>query len=102
MRSEAGLEVAFDWNVSSIGLRPHARAAWLHEFSDNSRPIGASFGGASYAVSSRGAQRDSALLSAGLDLVINPHALVYADYSVQTGSVTRILSDWRIGVMVKF
>ncbi len=98
LRSQAGLEAR-----AKLGMfQPHVRAAWLHEFSNDSRAINASFGGANYTVATRRAPRDSALYSAGLDLVLGPRALIYTDVSAETGGTTRVLSEWHAGVSITF
>ena len=102
LRTEAGLEAALNWNLGTVKLQPHVRAAWLHELSDNSRLLGASFGSAGYAVATRRPQRDSAMVGAGMDLVLSPRTLLYADYSAQDGNVTRVLSEWRAGLVIRF
>lgn len=102
LRSRLGAEARFDWKVGSLALSPHARAAWLHEFSNDSRVINAAFGPANYGVSTRRPERDSAQLSAGVDLLLGPGALVYADFSTESGGITKILSEWRVGLVLKF
>lgn len=98
LRSQAGLEARV-----KLGLvQPHVRAAWLHEFSNDSRTIDASFGNVPFAVATRRAPRDSALYSAGLDFVLGPRALIYTDVSAETGGATRVLSEWRAGVSITF
>ena len=98
LRSQLGLDGQLNLGV----LRPHARVAWLHEFSNDARAIDAAFGGVNFAVATRAPQRDSALLSVGLDFVLGPRALLYTNYSAQTGSITKILSEWRVGLAVNF
>ncbi len=102
LRSEVGLEAALKFKIGSVGLQPHVRAAWLSEFYDSPRSMHASFGSANYAVRTRGPQRDSAQLSAGVNLLLDPRAIIYADYSVQNGGTTRILSDVRVGLVIRF
>ena len=102
LRTQAGLEAGLNWNLGAINLRPHARAAWLHELSNNSRQLGAAFGTVNYAIATHAPQRDSTQLSAGLDLLFTPRTLVYVDYSVQNGSATKILSEWQLGLAIRF
>ncbi len=97
-RSQAGLEAR-----ATLGIfEPHVRASWLHEFSNDSRAINASFGSVNYAVATRRAPRDSALYSAGLDVVLGPRARLYADLTSQSGGTTRVLNEWRAGVSITF
>jgi outer membrane autotransporter protein len=102
LRSEAGVDVALNWKFGTVQFGPHIRGAWLHEFSDSARPMDAAFGPVGYAVQTRGSQRDSAIVSTGVDLALSPRALLYADYSVQNGGRTRILGEWRVGLVVSF
>jgi autotransporter-associated beta strand protein len=98
LRSQFGAEASVKLGI----FQPHVRAAWLHEFSNDSRAINASFGSVNYAVATRRAPRDSALYSAGLDVYLAPRALLYADLTAQSGGTTRVLSEWRVGVSVTF
>ena len=98
LRSQLGLEVRTNIGI----LQPHLRAAWLHEFSNGARTIDSSFGSVNYAVSTRRPKRDSALLSAGLDFGFGSRAVLYTDYAVETGSITKILGEWRVGLSVNF
>ena len=98
LRSQLGLEVRLNRGF----IQPHIRGAWLHEFSNNARDIGAAFGSANYAIHTRDPQRDSALVGAGVDFVFGPRALLYADVTAQTGGDIKLLSAWRVGVAVSF
>lgn len=102
LRSQLGVEGRVDWKFGTVHLQPHVRAAWLHEFSNNSRAMSASFGSVYYEVATRRAPRDSALYSAGLDLVLGPRALLYTGFSAQGGGATKVVSEWQVGVAVKF
>lgn len=102
LRSEAGLGAALDWQVGGLSLAPYVRAAWLHEFSNKSRAIHGTFDSSSYAVATHRPQRDSARLSAGLNVMLSPRALLYGDYSAQNGGITKILSEWRVGLVINF
>jgi outer membrane autotransporter protein len=102
LRTQLGLEAAVAFDVGSIMLRPHARGAWIHELSNDSRSIDGSIDGVSYSVVTRDPQRDSARLSAGLDVVLSQTVSLYADYSIQTGNNTRVLGEWRGGLAVRF
>jgi hypothetical protein len=35
-------------------------------------------------------------------VVLGPRALLYTDFSAQTGSIIKILSEWRVGLSVRF
>ncbi|MFI5337423.1 MAG: autotransporter domain-containing protein, partial [Opitutales bacterium] len=102
LSTQAGLEGSTDWSIFSLVVRPHFRAAWLSELENGSRTISAAFGPVNYGVKTRGPQRDSALLSAGLDVVLSPAILLYSDLTTQTGGVTKFLGEWRVGLSARF
>jgi uncharacterized protein with beta-barrel porin domain len=102
LRSQVGVEGKINWKVGTIALQPHVRAAFLHEFSNDARGIDATMDSIGYSVATRGAQANTGLFNVGLDAVLNPRALIYADYTAETGNVIKYLSDWRVGVSVRF
>ncbi len=102
LQSQLGAELAVDFMVGQVGLRPHVRAAWLHEFSNDSRSMDAAFGGTAFAVDTRKPERDSARLSAGLAAQLSPRTSLYIDYTAQTGDRVRVTSEWRGGVSISF
>jgi autotransporter-associated beta strand protein len=102
LRTQLGVDVRSQVKLGGLALQPHARAAWQHEFSDDARAMYASFGGPGYAVTTPDPKRDSALLSAGLDFVLGPRAVLYTEYSAQTGGSTVFLDEWRVGLAVSF
>jgi uncharacterized protein YhjY with autotransporter beta-barrel domain len=98
LRSQLGAEARMNLGI----FQPHVRGAWLHEFSNDSRAINASFDNTNYAVATRRGTRNSALYSAGLDVVLGPSVLLYTDVSAETGGTTRVLTEWRAGVSIRF
>ena len=102
LRTQVGLESSLDFKLGTMVLRPHARAAWLHELADDSRSMNAAFGGINYAIATRKPQRDSALLGVGLDLALSPSTSLYSDFSVQSGGSSRVMGEWRAGVSIGF
>jgi len=102
LQSQVGLEARLDWKVGTAVLHPHVGAAWIHEYSNDPRSINSSFGGVAFTVITQGPQRDSALLSAGLDADLGPRARLYSNISVQTGTVTRVLTEIDAGVSFRF
>lgn len=98
LRSQLGAEGRL-----TLGMfQPHARAAWLHEFSDRSRNLRASLDGVAFAVDTRRAPRNAMLYSAGVDLVLGAAALLYTDFSAQSGGTTKVLDEWRVGLAVRY
>ena len=98
-RSQLGVEARYTLGT----IQPHVRAAWLHEFSDNSRAMPASFGPTNtFALSTRKAPRNTAVYSGGVDVLIGPHALLYSEVTAQSGGTTKVLSEWRLGLSVSY
>ena len=102
LRTQLGFEGQINWEFGTLTLQPHVRAAWLSEFSNGARSMHAALDSIAFAVATRGPQRDSGLFSAGLNVVLNPRAVLYVDFTAQSGSVTKYLSDWRVGAAIKF
>ncbi len=98
LRSQLGVEGRL-----SLGLfQPHVRAASLHEFSNDSRVMNASFDAVRYSVATRRAARNTMQYSAGLDFVLGPRALLYTDFAAQSGGDTRVVNEWQAGLSVSF
>jgi outer membrane autotransporter protein len=102
LRSQVGVEVRSDLPLASVRLQPFARVAWLHEFSDAPRTLLVSFDGVGYGLTTQRSQLDSAEAAVGLNVALSPRALIYSEVAVQTGSVTKILSEFRVGFSYRF
>ena len=102
LRTQAGLEGQIDWEFGSVTLQPHARIAWLSEFSNGARYMNAAIDSIGYSVATRGPQRDSGLFNAGLNVVLSPRAVLYAEFTAQGGGIVKYLSDWRVGASIRF
>jgi outer membrane autotransporter protein len=79
-----GVRVAYDWHCGSMIVRPEARAAWMHESSDQAYGIGARFAsgaGDTFTVHGPKIGRDAALVDAGVAVIFNSRysAFVYYD-----------------------
>lgn len=98
LRSQLGSEARVAFGI----FQPHVRAAWLHEFSDKSRTLHATLENNNVAMVSRRAQRNSVLYSAGLDVILGPSALLYANVTTEDDGAIRVLSDWQAGLSVRF
>jgi len=99
LRSQLGLEARLKLGM----IQPHVRGAWLHEFSHGSRSMPASFGATNnFAVDTRRAPRNTALYSAGIDVLLGPRALLYTDFTAQGGGSTKVHNEWRAGLSVSF
>lgn len=82
-----------------------ARAAWQHEFLDDSRDITAEFIGAGlgpFAVRSTEPQRDAALLGAGINTTFRGTYTVFLDYDAQVGQSDYLMQGGRGGLRVSF
>ena len=99
LRSQLGVEAR-----GALGrFQPHASVAWLHEFSNGSRSMPASFGPTdNFAVATRRAVRNTMQYAAGLDLALAPRALLYTDFTAQGGGDSKVLNEWRVGLSVRY
>ncbi len=91
--------------MSGLTLTPRASAAWQHEILDNSRGIGSQFSGMSgsgFTVETNNPERDSALLSMGLDVDITKTVTLFADYIAQVGQEHYLAQSIQAGVKVGF
>ncbi len=102
LRTQLGLEGQLNWEFGSLVLQPHMRAAWLSEFANGARSLNAALDSVAFAVATRGPQRDSGLFDVGLNVVLTRSAVLYADYTAQSGGRTKYLSDWRVGASIRF
>lgn len=102
LRTQLGVEAALNLTAGSVGLRPHVRATWLHELTNDSRPISGSFSGSNFSIQTRQADRDTLRLGAGLEAMLTPTLSLYLDYAVQTGNTTRVTGEWTGGLSMRF
>ena len=102
LRTQLGMEASFQVNAGTVALRPHVRAAWIHELSNDARSIDATLGGNAYSVTTHAPTRDSARLSAGFEARLTETLGLYADYGLQTGDTTRVIGEWSAGLSLRF
>ncbi|HTL68524.1 MAG TPA: autotransporter domain-containing protein [Lacunisphaera sp.] len=102
LRSQVGVQAQLNWEFGSLTLQPHVRAAWLREFAHGARDMHAALDGVDYVVVTRAPQRNIGQFSAGVNLVFNPRALLYAELTTQGGGTTRNYTDWRVGASIRF
>ncbi|MFA6289216.1 MAG: autotransporter domain-containing protein [Opitutaceae bacterium] len=102
LRTQLGVSSSLDLKLGAMMLRPHVRAAWLHELGDDQRTMDSAFGGINYAITTRKPQRDSVLLGAGFDLALSASTTLYTDVTVQSGGTSRVQGQWSAGVSVGF
>ena len=86
LRSALGLKASCEFQVGGLIVRPELRAAWQHEFGDDTFAFDASLPNAAGSVfTTRGPQigRDSLLLGAGVTVQCNERTSVYVSYDAQ-------------------
>jgi autotransporter-associated beta strand protein len=103
LRTQLGVAAAADFNVNGVGIRPHARMAWMHELSDGQRTINAAFGATQFQTRTTKVKRDSLLLGVGLDLGLSPNATLYSHLSTRIGNnEDRLTREWLVGFSYSF
>jgi outer membrane autotransporter protein len=82
LRTAFGVKASYDWKVGGIVIKPELRAAWQHEYGDNTFAIDSSIDGASSLFRALGPQigRDSLLLGAGFAILWNERTSTYLYY----------------------
>lgn len=88
MRTTLGFKASYDWRVGGVIVKPEFRAAWQHEFGDDTYAIDSSFAngaGNTFTVFGPQIGRDSALLGAGVALLWNERTSTYVYYDGQFG-----------------
>jgi autotransporter-associated beta strand protein len=88
LRSDAGLRVAYQWQIAKILLRPSAKAVWEHEYKYSAFPITAGFAGLPQTAQTFFGPKqgqDSAVVSAGLSAQWTTAISVYVHYDGQLG-----------------
>jgi uncharacterized protein YhjY with autotransporter beta-barrel domain len=106
LRSRFGGTVRYHARIGSIVLTPHASAYWQHEFLAGSSAINSSFAevpaAGTFGVNTIAADRDSALVGAGLNVGLNDYLTVFADYDAEAGGQTFFGQSATGGVRVAF
>jgi autotransporter-associated beta strand protein len=107
LRSRLGGTVSYQAKVGSVGLTPHMSAFWQHEFLNESDNIAASFVGlpaatGNFAIETRGGDRDTALLSVGLDADLNETVTLFINYGSVLGGDTFFGQSATGGVRLNF
>jgi outer membrane autotransporter protein len=88
LRSDVGFRVFYQWQIGKMVLEPSLKAAWEHEYKYSALPITAGFAGvpgpsATFFGPSEG--HDSAVVSAGVSLLVTPAITTYLNYDGQLG-----------------
>jgi outer membrane autotransporter protein len=83
LRTAIGFKANYDWKVGGVVIKPEVRAAWQHEFGDDSYAIESSFQdnpGSLFTVNGPRIGRDSLLLGAGFAVLWNERTSTYLYY----------------------
>jgi outer membrane autotransporter protein len=105
LRSRLGAKANRPFSIRSVALTSEVRAAWQHEYLDDSRDITASFNDPSagaFAVHTTGPQRDSALLGAGLTAQVTKTINLFLNYDAQVGQKDFIAQAIQGGGRLRF
>ena len=88
LRTALGFKAAYDWRVGGVIVKPEIRAAWQHEFGDDSFDVSSSFAGsANSGFTVRGPEigRDSVLVGGGFAVLWNERTSTYVYYDGELG-----------------
>ena len=106
LRSRLGGRLTFRKPINScVAVALEARAAWQHEFLDDSRPITAEFINADlgpFTVHTTDPQRDAALVGTGLNATFYGRFTLFLDYDAQVGQASYLEQGGRGGLRVRF
>jgi outer membrane autotransporter protein len=105
LRTAFGLKASYDWKVGGVVIRPEVRAAWQHEFGDDSYALNSSFdnsNGDLFTVNGPVLGRDSLLLGAGFAILWNERTSTYVYYDGELGRTNYNAHNVSGGVRVSF
>ncbi len=103
LKSTAGLQTSYAFQLGKTTLTPQVRAQWQHEYLDASRGIGASFlPGGSFTVYGPEMGRDSLLLDVGTTVQLTRTVGVYLFYTGDLGGTNYTSHAVNGGVQVSF
>src|SRR5262249_13189096 len=102
LRSRLGGRLVYHlWNCEGWAFAVEGRAAWQHEFLDDSRTISASLIGADlplFKISTRSPERDAALVGGGLNVTFQNRYTLFGDYDAQVGQSDFIAQSVKAGL----
>jgi len=105
VRTSLGMKASYDWKVGGVVIRPEVRAAWQHEFGDDSYALDSSFNngnGDLFTVNGPVIGRDSLLLGAGFAILWNERTSTYVYYDGELGRSNYNAHNVSGGVRVSF
>ncbi len=106
LRSRLGGRVNYHWwNCEGWAFAVEGRAAWQHEFLDDSRTISGTLIGEglpSFNIRTRSPERDAALVGGGLNITFRNRYTVFGDYDAQVGQSDFLAQSIKFGGKISF
>jgi len=106
LRSRLGVRADYHMQVKNgLAIAVEARAAWQHEYLDDSRSISGQFIGSglgAFNVQTSKPQRDAALVGVGFNATCHDKWTVFVDYDVQAGQESYLEQSVKAGLKVAF
>jgi len=105
LRSRLGVRGNWHWwNCEGWAFAVEGRAAWQHEFLDDSRSITGKLIGEplAFGISTRGPQRDAALVGGGLNVTFRNRYTIFGDYDAQVGQSDFMAQSVKFGAKISF
>jgi len=105
-RSRLGVHAQYRTQVcKEVAFATEIRAAWQHEFLDDSRAIGGAFIGSglgAFSVQTTNPQRDAALVGVGANFTVRDTMTLFFDYDVQAGQESYLEQSVKGGIKLSF
>jgi outer membrane autotransporter protein len=105
LRTNLGAKIVYTATIGGIKVTPQLRVSWQHGFLDNTQSIDSQFASGSssmFTVSGPQMGRDSAMVSAGVNVQVTPTISVYTYYDGQLGRSNYSSNNVTGGVKVDF
>ncbi|MDD5349199.1 MAG: autotransporter domain-containing protein [Chthoniobacteraceae bacterium] len=103
VQTTLGFQVAYEFPVESVLIKPQGRVQWRHEYANDDRNIDAAFqGGSPFTVSGPSLGSDGLLLDLGATVQITPAVGVYAYYSGDIGASNYTSNAFYGGLQLSF
>lgn len=103
LRTNLGGKISYSVQFRGITITPEVRVSWQHEYLDSTQSIGSQLsGGPVFTVNGPVVGRDSALVSAGVNVQITPTISVYSYYDGQFGRQNFSSNNVSGGVKIDF
>lgn len=105
LRSNLGAKIAYTSLMGGVKVTPQVRVSWQHEFLDSTQSIDSQFSSGNspiFTVNGPEIGRDSALVSAGVNVQFSPVLSVYAYYDGQLGRTNYSSNSFTVGLKYDF